>query len=85
MLRIVGLGGSLARTSRSRAAVATALQGAADAGAETLLLDIRELALPMYNPDEPEPTESASTLIGSCYSCDGLLWSSPMYQGTISG
>ena len=85
MLRIVGLGGSLARTSRSRAALAKALQGAADAGAETLLLDLRELALPLYNPDEPDPTETASTLIEACYSCDGLLWSSPMYQGTISG
>ena len=85
MLRIVGLGGSLARASRSRAALAEALKGAADAGAETQLLDLRKLALPLYNPDEPDPTESASTLIEACYSCDGLVWSSPMYQGTISG
>ena len=85
MPKIVGLGGSLARASHSRAALGKALKGAADAGAETQLLDLRELALPLYNPDEPEPTESASTLIEACYSCDGLLWSSPMYQGTISG
>jgi FMN reductase len=85
MPKIVGLGGSLAKISHSRAALQSALEGAAGAGADTQLLDLRELALPLYNPDEPEPTESAATLIEACYSCDGLVWSSPMYQGTISG
>ena len=84
-LTIVGLGGSLAGASKSRAALLTALAGAADAGAETELLDIRELDLPMYNPDDDEPTEGATWLIESCYAADGLVWSSPMYQGTISG
>jgi FMN reductase len=84
-LKIVGLGGSLARVSHSRAALLSALEGAAGAGAETQLLDLRELALPLYNPDEPDLTEAAATLVESCYGCDGLLWSSPMYQGTVSG
>jgi FMN reductase len=84
-LTIVGLGGSLASNSRSRAALQTALEGAASAGANTQLLDIRELDLPMYNPEDDEPTETAATLIESCQAADGLLWSSPMYQGTISG
>jgi len=85
MLKIVGLGGSLAETSRSRAALRVALEGAAGAGAETTLLDLRELDLPMYNPDDEEPTAAAAGLIESCYGADGMLWSSPMYQGTISG
>lgn len=84
-LTIVGLGGSLASVSRSRSALQFALAGAESAGAETQLLDIRELDLPMYNPDDDEPTEAAANLIESCYAADGLLWSSPMYQGTISG
>ena len=75
----------MAKVSRSRAALAIALHGAEKAGAETELLDIRELDLPMYDPDHEDPTESASRLIESCYAADGLLWSSPMYQGTISG
>jgi FMN reductase len=82
---IVGLGGSLASASKSRAALATALKGAAAAGADTRLLDLRELDLPMYNPDDDEPGEHAAELIESCYSADGLIWSSPLYQGTISG
>jgi FMN reductase len=84
-LRIVGLGGSLASVSRSRAALVTALEGAAGAGAHTELLGIRELDLPMYNPDDDEPTATAMRLIEASYAADGLLWSSPMYQGTISG
>ena len=83
---IVGLGGSLAHNSRSLAALRIALHGAGEAGAATKLLDLRELDLPMYNPDdEREPPPSASTLIEACYGADGMLWSSPMYQGTISG
>ena len=83
---IVGLGGALARASRSVAALRIALDGAAEAGATTALLDLRELDLPMYNPDdEREPPPAASTLIEACYDADGMLWSSPMYQGTISG
>jgi FMN reductase len=84
-LRIVGLGGSLAAVSRSRAALEVALAGAADAGAQTELLDLRELSLAMFDPDHEEPAGRAAHLIESCYAADGMLWSSPMYQGTISG
>jgi FMN reductase len=82
---IVGLGGSLARVSKSRAALQEALEGAAAAGAQTTLLDLRELDLPLYNPDNDEPGAAATELIESCYQADGLIWSSPLYQGTISG
>jgi FMN reductase len=84
-LKIVGLGGSLAEVSRSRAALRVALEGAAGAGAETTLLDLRELDLPMYNPDDEQTRAGAGRLIEACYGADGMLWSSPMYQGTISG
>jgi FMN reductase len=82
---IVGLGGSLARASKSRVALQRALEGSAATGAHTRLLDLRELALPLYNPDDDEPGEAAVDLIESCYAADGLIWSSPLYQGTISG
>jgi len=83
--KIVGLGGSIARISRSRAALVVALEGAASAGAETELLDLRELALPMFNPDDDAPAGAASRLIESCHGADGMVWSSPLYQGTVSG
>ena len=68
-----------------RAALQVALDGAANAGAETELLDLHELGLPIYNPDNDGPTPAVARLIESCYAADGMLWSSPMYQGTISG
>jgi FMN reductase len=56
------------------------------AGDETVVVAAKELDLPMYNPDdEREPTAAASTLIEACGGAHGMLLSSPMYQGTISG
>ena len=77
-MKILGLGGSLASVSRSRAALQAALEGAERADAETELLDIRRLDLPMYNPDDDEPTDAAARLIEASYGADGLIWSSPM-------
>ncbi|MGB9111215.1 MAG: NADPH-dependent FMN reductase [Acidimicrobiales bacterium] len=84
-LTIVGLGGSMAKTSRSLATLRVALDGATSAGANTDLLDLRALDLPMYNPDSDDPTPAAARLIESCQAADGMIWSSPLYQGTISG
>jgi FMN reductase len=39
----------------------------------------------MYNPDHDEPTEAAARVIEGLHEADGMLWSSPLYQGTISG
>ena len=85
MTTVVGLGGSLARRSTSRTALRRALDGAAEGGAETQLLDLRELDLPMYDPAHEEPGGAAAELVEVCYAADGLIWSSPLYQGTISG
>ena len=84
-LKVVGLGGSMASVSRSRASLQVALAGAAEAGAETKLLDLRTLDLPVFNPEQEQPTPAAQELIESCHAADGLIWSSPLYQGTISG
>jgi FMN reductase len=84
-LKIVGLGGSLAKVSSSRAVLAIALEGAEEAGAEIELLDLRELGLPMYNPDDDELTAATARLVETMHGADGHLWSSPLYQGSVSG
>jgi len=85
-LKIVGLGGSLAKHSSSLAALKIALEGATEVGAETELLDIRELSLPMYDPAaDGTPPDSVRAMCDAIYQADGLIWSSPMYHGTISG
>jgi FMN reductase len=84
-IKVVGLGGSLAQQSSSLAALKIALEGAREAGAQTLLLDIRELNLPMYTPDATDVSDSVRQMCDEVGSADGLLWSSPLYHGTISG
>jgi len=84
-LKVVGLGGSLAKHSTSLAALRIALEGAAEAGATTELLDIKELCLPMYDPANQNPPESVRNMCDAIHEADGLIWSSPMYNGTISG
>src|SRR5512132_460180 len=83
-MKIVGLGGSLASGSQSRAALAVALAGAEEAGAESVLLDVRELELPFYNSESDAP-QDALRMAEILESAHGMLWSSPLYQGSISG
>ena len=61
-----------------------ALAGALAADAETELLDIRKLDLPLYDPDE-EPSPGTLAMVHALESADGLLWSSPLYQGSVAG
>jgi FMN reductase len=84
-MKIVGIGGSLAAQSTSLAALRVALEGASDAGAEVELFDIRSLDLPMYSPNPAVMPPGARSLCESVYACHGMLWSSPLYHGTISG
>ena len=84
-LKVGGLGGSLAQQSTSLAALRVALEGAAEAGAIIELLDIKELSLPMYDPAIKKPPASVIKMCEGIYQADGLIWSSPMYNGTISG
>lgn len=83
---VIGIGGSVAPASRSLSALETALEGAEAAGARTVLCDIREMDLPMFSPKLlAHSPEAAVRLADTAYRANGLIWSSPMYHGTISG
>ena len=83
-ISVVGLGGSMAPTSSTVAALKLALAGAEGAGAETRLFEISALDLPMFVPGAEAP-DSARRLTDAVHEADALLWSSPVYHGTISG
>jgi FMN reductase len=83
--KVVGLGGSLRENSTSLAALKTALAGAADGGATTELLDLRALNLPTYVPGLSELPPVVRQLNEIVYAAEGLIWSSPLYHGTVSG
>jgi FMN reductase len=83
-LTVIGLGGSMRAGSTSLTALRTALEGASAAGARTTTLDLRELDLPMYGPEHGVPS-SAAQLVEATATADAMIWSSPTYQGSISG
>jgi FMN reductase len=83
-VRVVGLGGSLRAASTSRTALQAALEGAAAEGADTQLIWIRDLDLPLYTAEHAIPP-GAHEFADAVHGCDAMLWSSPTYHGSVSG
>lgn len=86
---IVGLGGSLRERSYSLLGLEAALKSVEKLGAETHLIDMRELALPMYNADAaisdyPQP-EIIEAFLEIHRRADAFIWSSATYHGTVTG
>src|SRR5437879_1559338 len=73
--------------SSSLMALKIGLEGAAEAGAVTQLIDVRTLDLPMFSPDAAgdDGPEAAQRMAESVYAAPGLIWASPHYHGTVSG
>ncbi len=83
-VRVIGVGGSLRAGSTSRSALQAALDGALGAGAQPRLMLVRDLDLPMYTAEHSVP-QSARRFADAVYGCDGLIWSTPTYHGSVSG
>jgi hypothetical protein len=80
-LKVVGLGRIASAVFQYLPAVLrVALEGAAEVGATTKLLDIKELSLPMYDPANENLRESVRKVCDAIHGADGLIWSSPMVQ-----
>lgn len=86
-LRVVGVGGTLREGSASLGALRRALAAAGEAGAETELLDLRELDLPMYQPGRAleEYGPGAGRLVEGLRGADAVLISTAAYHGTLAG
>jgi len=83
MTRIVAISGSRRANSTTRAALRVALDAAAEAGAETALIDLGAVDLPLYHPDEDEQGES-ERLTRLVREADGVIVGSPVYRGSYS-
>jgi FMN reductase len=84
-LRVLGVNGSLRAHSRSSLAVRLALESAKLRNAETRLLELRDLDLPLYNPDREEAPAAAEALGKDMEWADAIVLSSPDYHGSMSG
>ena len=83
MTRIAAISGSRREASTTRAALSVALAAAADAGAETDLIDLGAVDLPLYHPDEDAQGDSEA-LKRRVREADGVLAGTPVYRGSYS-
>lgn len=80
---VVGIPGSLRDESRTRVAVRTALDSAAEAGAETVLVDPRSYDLPVFDADSREAGD-APALKRAVADADAVILGTPMYHGSYA-
>ncbi|EMA40547.1 NADPH-dependent FMN reductase [Halobiforma nitratireducens] len=83
---VVAVSGSLRAESYTRTALQYVLEAAAEAGAETTLLDLREYDLPVYDPDlEDAEQGDAREVKRLVREADALALGTPVYHGSYSG
>ena len=83
---VVGLCGSLGADSATRKALKVALAGAAEAGARTTLLDLREWKLPFAGSEQgTNEFPDVARLQETVGQAQGLIWATPEYHGSFSG
>ncbi|WP_207586263.1 NAD(P)H-dependent oxidoreductase [Halomontanus rarus] len=81
---VVAVCGSVREESTTRTALEYVLRAAADAGAETELLDLGEYDLPVYDPDaDVQGDEEAVKRI--VREADSIALGTPVYHGSYSG
>jgi FMN reductase len=84
-LRIAGLCGSLRPGSYTRMALGIALRGAAESGAQTELIDLRDFDLMFMDGRDADFPAGVRRLREAVKSADGLILGTPEYHGNFSG
>ena len=86
VIEIVGISGSLRAGSLTRRAVETALEGAAESGAKTRLVDLRDYNLIFRDgKDESAYPTDVFRLRAEVKQADGIILGTPEYHGSLSG
>ena len=83
MTRIAAVSGSRSANSTTRAALRVALRAAGDAGADTDLIDLAAVDLPLYHPDGDAQGDSEE-LKRRVREANGVLAGTPVYRGSYS-
>jgi len=82
---LLGVSGSLREKSRTALAVRLLLDFAEEHDAETRLLDLRTIELPLYRPDGPGGSAAELRLGADMKWASGVVLASPDYHGSMSG
>lgn len=83
-LKILGVASSMRESSYSTRVLKLTLEKAEKRGGETKLLDLRELQLPMYRPEQNSSPE-LDKVIEYVKWADAFVLASPDYHGSMSG
>jgi len=86
-IKVLGVSGSMREGSSSRRALTIVLEAARaqEGEAETRLLDLRELDLPMYRPQPTMQNESVLEAGKAVEWADAFVFATPDYHGSMSG
>jgi len=84
-INVLGVSGSMRDASTSARALSIALDAARAQGAETRLLDLRELDLPMYRPQSTITNEGIEKAKKAVEWADAFVLATPDYHGSMSG
>src|SRR5260370_1473 len=82
---LLGVSGSLREKSRTALALRLLLDFAEEHGAETRMLDLRAIELPLYRPDGPGGSAAELRLGADMKWASGVVLASPDYHGSMSG
>ncbi len=83
--RVLGIGSSLRDNASSTTALSATLDFAKKYGAETRLLDLRQVKLPLYDPAENKSNSDITKTQDDVLWADALILSTPDYHGSMSG
>lgn len=85
--KILGIVGSLREQSHTRKLMEMTLEIVQSEGGEGRLLDLREMPLPIFNPDaeEDDYAPNYSSIRNLVVWADGFIIGSPDYHGSMSG
>jgi NAD(P)H-dependent FMN reductase len=84
-IRVVAISGSLRTASYTTRALRIALEGAAQMGAETKLLDLREYNLEFACEEHVSCSPGADRMKAEVRRAHGILLGTPEYHGSFSG
>jgi NAD(P)H-dependent FMN reductase len=82
---ILGVSGSMRERSHSARALGLVLDACRAHGAETRLLDLRTLELPVFRPDRPCDAACAREAAEAVRWADAIVIATPDYHGSMSG
>jgi chromate reductase, NAD(P)H dehydrogenase (quinone) len=86
--KLLAIGGSLRKGSYNKLLARAAADAARRAGAEVTVVDLKELALPVYDGDDEEASglpAGAKRLKKLMVEADGFLISTPEYNSSVPG